>query len=371
MTKIKHWLNDSIYINSLSTGCKLCAEGAKMVILITGLCPAHCFYCPLSIKKINKDVIYANEWKLSNEEDTNILLKEAELIKAKGAGITGGDPLHVWDRTMNYIKLLKETFGPSFHIHLYTSGLENAHVVPKLIDVGLDEIRFHPSPKQWSIIEKSKIRAAINIAQENNIETTIEIPMIPHKTKEIIHLIKWANNNQLDWINLNELEFSEQNEQALYERGFTPKNDASSAVFQSQEDAYKIINKIVNDSISIGVHYCSSSFKDGIQLTNRLKRRAESIANHLDIITDEGTMLKAIIYVKKPHNISHTIKNLHTLYHLSKQDYTINEERQIIQVSLSFLKKYADRFSKESYDCYISEQYPTADNLEVERIPLN
>ena len=71
----------------------MCSRGSKLVILITGLCPANCFYCPLSFKKGGKDVIYADEWMLNDEDDVEKLIQEAIYIESEGAGITGGDPL--------------------------------------------------------------------------------------------------------------------------------------------------------------------------------------------------------------------------------------------------------------------------------------
>ena len=129
MKKIIPWLNESSYVGPLSQACRMCARGSKMVILITGLCSAKCFYCPLSARKSGKDRIFANEWELENENDIDKLLKEAEYIDADGAGITGGDPLLVWKRTKNFIKILKDSFGANFHIHMYTSGLKNSEYI--------------------------------------------------------------------------------------------------------------------------------------------------------------------------------------------------------------------------------------------------
>ena len=114
-------------IGLLPKGCKMCVKGRKLVLFITGLCNRKCFYCPISDEKKDKDVVYANEWKTDYcggelaKEDINVILEEARLCGAEGAGITGGDPLLVLDRTVTAIKALKKEFGRKFHIHLYTS----------------------------------------------------------------------------------------------------------------------------------------------------------------------------------------------------------------------------------------------------------
>src|SRR3990167_7832513 len=46
----------------ISKGCSLCVEGRKSVLFATGICPADCYYCPISDKKKGRDVVYINEW---------------------------------------------------------------------------------------------------------------------------------------------------------------------------------------------------------------------------------------------------------------------------------------------------------------------
>ena len=134
-----------------------------MVLLVTGLCPSDCFYCPLSFEKRNKDRIFADEWELNDEEDTEKLFLEANYIESKGAGITGGDPLVVWGRTQRYIEFLKDKFGSNYHIHLYTSGIKNHEHIKDLVSAGLDEIRFHPSYVHWDKMSQSQIKKAIKL----------------------------------------------------------------------------------------------------------------------------------------------------------------------------------------------------------------
>ena len=67
----------------------MCVKGEKLVLFVTGLCPRQCYFCPISDKKYKKDVIYADEWPVTNIHQ---IIEEAKLIDAKGAGFTGGDP---------------------------------------------------------------------------------------------------------------------------------------------------------------------------------------------------------------------------------------------------------------------------------------
>lgn len=369
MKKIVKWLNESSYTDPLSPACEMCAHGSKLVVLITGMCDAKCFYCPISFEKGGTDRIFADEWELDNEKDTVKLIREAEYIEATGAGITGGDPLFVWERVRDYTLLLKDTFGDGFHIHLYTSGLKNGEHLVDLIDIGLDEVRFHPAPEYWGCMDKSPIYYSIKNALETSADVALEIPSIPGMEAEMFSLVKWADDGGIQWINLNELEYSERNSDNLNRRNYTVKDDISAAVKGSQESAYRVIDMISHEDLEIGVHYCSSSFKDGIQLTNRIKRRANNIARDHEIISDEGTLLKGVIYTQ---NMS-----LQKLYESLKQEFDIpdghiflHKEKNRIEIGVWILEKIALVLREREIQCYMVEEYPTADGLEVERIPL-
>ena len=369
MRKIVQWPNESTYISPISPACKMCANGSKLVLLITGLCPAKCFYCPLSLEKGGKDRIFADEWELDNENDIDKLIREAEYIDATGVGITGGDPLIVWRRTEKYISLFKDNFGKNFHVHLYTSGIKNGEHVDDLISAGLDEIRFHPSPFHWSNMNNSPIISVIKKALGTNVDVAIEIPSLEEMEDEMFSLIKWANDMGVKWINLNELEYSERNARNLNLRNYTLKDDISSAIKGSLESANIVLAMAAAEEFEIGVHFCSSSFKDGVQLTNRIKRRANNVARDHEIISDEGTLLKGVIYAK---DIS-----LHKLCELIKHEFKVadkyiflNKKKERIEIGIWILEKIVINLKKLGLECYIVEEYPTADGLEVERIPL-
>jgi pyruvate formate-lyase activating enzyme-like uncharacterized protein len=369
MKKITPWLHDSTYIAPLSPACRMCAKGEKMVVLVTGLCSTKCFYCPLSFKKGGTDRIFADEWELDNERDTEKLVREAEYIDAAGAGITGGDPLVVWQRVKTYITLLKRTFGESFHIHLYTSALKNADHLHDLVTAGLDEIRFHPFPHTWSNMDASPIKKTIGQMTDSSADVAIEIPVLPKKDKEIFSLISWADQQGLQWVNLNELEFSERNCDDFLSRGYHVKNSISAAVKGSQETAGKIIKMIQKENLTIGVHYCSVSFKDGVQLKNRIMRRAKHIATPYDVITKEGTLIKGVIY-PSDRTLESLLSLLQRTNKIPSRLLHLDYEKERIEIAAWMLEKIGSQLTKQGYRCYIIEEYPTADRLEVERTPI-
>lgn len=269
----------------LAEGCRLCVKGQKTVLFITGICNNNCYYCPISDTKRNHDVVYANEWKISNVKE---LLTEIKLCKSKGVGITGGDPLLKVDRCVSYIKLLKKKFGRKFHIHLYTP-LKNvtSEKLENLFNAGLDEIRFHPK------FEKKKEWKKIELALKFKWKVGVEIPAVPGKEKEIIELIKYIND-KVDFLNLNELEIADNKYSKLTEKGFKTKDELSYGVLGSEKVAF-----LVSKYSKVPVHYCTCTLKDRIQLMNRIKRRAKSVAKSFDKITKDGTLLRGAIYLEE------------------------------------------------------------------------
>jgi len=215
-------------------------------------------------------------------------------------------------------------------------------------------------------MDESPIADTIKNAVKTNCDVAIEIPVIPDMENEIFSLIKWAENIGINWINLNELEYSETNAKKLNKKGYTVKDEISAAVKGSQDTATKVLELVSQNDFKIGVHYCSSSFKDGIQLSNRIKRRAKNVAKDYEIISDEGTLIKGVIYTKS---------SLKALYQSIKNEFDVDDnlillDKNRIEIALWILEEIASVLVKRGADCFMVEEYPTADKLEVERIPL-
>ncbi|MCX8146879.1 MAG: radical SAM protein [Candidatus Woesearchaeota archaeon] len=274
----------------LCDGCKMCVKGQKLVLFVTGICSRNCFYCPLSDTKKGLDVIYADEWKLKDENDTEAIVEEARLIDAKGAGITGGDPLLKTERVARYIKLLKENFGKNFHMHLYTlpesiteERLEMLH------KAGLDEIRLHPdfkNDRDWG---------KIGIVKKFSWKIGVEIPAIHNLEKETCKMIDFFKD-KIDFLNINELEMSDSKASRLAELGYSTKSDLSYGIKGSEEFAFKLMERYGNN---LNIHYCTTKLKDGVQLAERIKRRANNVKADFDKMTEEGLLIRGAIYFEE------------------------------------------------------------------------
>ena len=113
------------------------------------------------------------------------------------------------------------------------------------------------------------------------------------------------------------------------------------------------------------MHFCSSTFKDGVQLRNRLKRRAENIAREYDVVTEDGTILKGIVY---SDDLDGAARYLKDNYDVPDDLILVDAERNRIETASWILDEIAEDLP---FKCYIVEEYPTKDRLEVERTPLN
>lgn len=354
--KIRRIKKGSAYTGTLPPGCVLCEQGAKMVLLVTGRCARRCAYCPLSARKKGKDVFFANERRAASLED---MVDEGRLMDALGTGITGGDPLMAMGRTVDSIRALKNEFGKDHHIHLYTSTTDREKI-DRVAKAGLDEIRFHPPQAMWARLGRTEFAGALRLSKQRGMTTGLEIPAVPGQGKGLEAAIRYADSADLDFVNLNELEFSETNWRALRKRGFDVKDDISSGVAGSESLALALLRS----EAAVPLHYCSSSFKDAVQLRRRITRRARNVIKPHEVLTHDSTFLKGVIVTGDPEGVA---RRLIDDYDVPGRLVWVDAEKHRLEVAPWVLEELAPELGLE---CYIVEEYPTSDRLEVERTPL-
>jgi pyruvate formate-lyase activating enzyme-like uncharacterized protein len=259
-------------------GCMFCQQGAKMVLFITGVCRRTCWYCPLSRERKGHDRIYANEKEISSPEEA---VRVAQRMSARGTGITGGEPLDRIDRVVAFARVLKQAFGEEHHIHLYTALAPGEEELQKLAGL-VDEIRMHPPAECWNTIRETEYFRTVRRAREMGISVGFEVPALP----EVGQLE--AALPDLDFLTINELEWGETNADEMRRRGYHPEDSVHNAVSGSREWASGI-------SRHAKVRFCSSQFKDSIQLRKRLIRVARNTARMFDEVTGDGTIVYGLI----------------------------------------------------------------------------
>jgi len=264
------------------------------------------------------------------------------------------------------VELLKAEFGSGHHIHLYTHE-PNPEKLVRLARAGLDEFRLHIPHYLWGSLEShgSAYRDVLTAAPSWGIRRGVEIPVLPEKEKELRRLLRSLDRLHLDFINLNEMEFSATNESALHGRGYRVDAWNGWGVKGSRSTAEKLVREM---RLATPLHYCSSRFKDSVQLRKRLLRRAERTAPAFADQTEDGTLLLGIVEAVDDMQLPRVVEAIGSVGHVPAGDYRVDAARRRVELAPDQLRRFARRLR---FPAFAVEVYPTEDALEVERTPLN
>jgi hypothetical protein len=378
MRKTERTKYHSWKLGTLAKGCQLCVKGEKLVLFVTGICPRNCSYCPISDKKHQHDVTYADEWPTSDIKD---IIEEARLCASKGAGFTGGDPLSKINRTASYIRALKREFGKAFHIHLYTSfDLATEDNLKQLYNAYLDEIRFHAD------LDNETLWHRIDMANRFNWDVGVEIPAIPGKKKQTMKLMRFLEG-KIKFLNINELEVSDAAANKLSAQGYITKDRLSYGVKGSETLAKELLQYAAKN-FSYSIHYCTAKLKDKVQLATRIQRRAKSVKQKFDIMNRDGTLTRGAVYLpyltpsfnyteklltlnqkQKVHilgKLNIAKRHLMRAYDVPQDLLHVDDKRMRIITNAGVVQHLAKEIAGMHLKAAILTEYPTWDALIVE-----
>ncbi len=329
---------------TLSKGCILCHQGAKMVLFVTGRCHRSCWYCPLSSERKGTDTVYANEHPVDIPAQ---IIEVAESMSALGTGVTGGEPLLVLDKVTEYCRMLKEHFGKEHQIHLYTAKAPTTEELAAMQGL-VDEIRLHPPHECWDHILDTAYLKSAQRAKAMGFDIGFEVPALPG-LELLIPALPY-----LDFMNINELEWGDTNAYQMRERGYELADELHNAIDGAKGWAEEILK-------SDKVHWCSSAFKDSVQLRERLKRIAENTARPFDEITADGTIVYGVFEPETGSTV--TIAPAIT-GRFEPDSFVIFADR--IEMAWWLLEKHSDELVGNKY---VIERYPNG-GMVVEKTPL-
>jgi len=278
--RVCHSFKDNkIHHGDLSPGCLACAEGTWSCAFIHDKCNIDCFFCPGRQRNIDADSIKTGRIIFNNPEDYADYIK---IFGFKGVGISGGEPLLVFDKLVRYIENIRKKSGNNIYIWLYSNGkLADIEKLKKLKEAGLNEIRFNISGRNYDL---ASVRMAAGIIDK----VTVEIPAIPEDYETVKTLLPRLCEIGVNFLNLHQLEVFPGNYKNFVKRNYALLSASYSPVFASEVTALKLLKYAVDKKIKLPINYCSLAYKNNIQLSGRRKRFASRLKSKTRYITDSG-----------------------------------------------------------------------------------
>lgn len=265
-----------LYIGELSPGCRTCCDGVWSCLFINGICNGRCFYCPTPQK--SKDEPMTNNLRFANPRD---YLDYVALFSFRGVSLSGGEPLLTFDRTITYVRKLKQRFGEAIHLWLYTNGmLATEEKIAQLHDAGLDEIRFDISADQYSL---EKLRLTVGKIPC----VTVEIPAIPEDYEQLRELLPELAATGVDHLNLHQLRCTPHNLPQLLARQYVFSHGPKVVIPESELTALQLLLDAA-DCSGPAVNYCSYAYKYRFQTRAARRRAATLLAAPYEDVTEAG-----------------------------------------------------------------------------------
>ncbi|NCB07470.1 MAG: radical SAM protein [Bacteroidia bacterium] len=265
------------FYNHISPGCKICGQGNWSCLFITGKCNGSCFYCPAP--QLADEVPSTQNLKFETAE---AYADYINFFGFKGVSFSGGEPLLFFDRTLHYLKTVRERCNPEISTWMYTNGiLGDEEKFRKLADAGLNEVRFDIGATGFKL---DKIGPAKGIIPN----ITIEIPAIPEEKEKLKQLLPEMIKAGVSNLNLHQLRLTRHNAEKLIKRGYTFIPAEQPIVLESELAALEILEFARENQLEIGINYCSFFFKNRFQKAGFRKQVAAALANPGETITEKG-----------------------------------------------------------------------------------
>ena len=242
------------YHNHISEGCKICGAGKWSCLFITNKCNAKCFYCP---SPQNEDEVPSTQGlDFDNPYD---YAKYINHFGFEGVSFSGGEPLLYFDRTLEFLRVLRQECDPNLYIWMYTNGiLADKSKFLALAKENLNEIRFDIGATGFNL---DKVKIAKGIIPV----ITIEIPSVPEKKDLIIEMLPEMIEAGVTNLNLHHLRLTQHNANNLIKRNYNIISSEKPLVADSEIAALDIIYEAQKLGYKIGINYCSFHYKNRFQ----------------------------------------------------------------------------------------------------------
>lgn len=268
----------------LSPGCQSCGEGTWSCLFINNTCNANCFYCPAAQEDVSQPTTQTVPF-----NDVESYIAYIRKFNFKGVSISGGEPFLTYEKTLHFLRRIREEFGKGLYLWLYTNGiLATRDKFRELKDAGLDEIRFDIGAVGY---QTDKVEVACDIFDT----VTVEIPAVPEEEERLKALIPKLVRMGVTFLNLHQIRCTSHNFKKLVKKGYTFLHGPKISVLESELTALRLIKYVKENQYDLPINYCSFIYKYRFQRLAARKRFAPYITDSYEDITETGMIRRMMI----------------------------------------------------------------------------
>lgn len=343
LKSLSGWITQSfqgtkLHSGPLSPGCSICGNGGWDCNYITQKCSRKCFYCPQDRQVKDESGSISEGFAF---QDPMAHISYLKTFQIKGVGFSGGEPLLVLDKLLAHIRAIQREFGSSIYLWVYTNGdFVDSGSLEKLRDVGLDEIRFDLSARDYDL-------SPVVLSKEYIPTVTVEIPALPEDYDRLKDLLPEMEAIGVNHLNLHQLTTTEHNYKALSQRDYHFLHIPRIPVFESEICALELLLFARQNQIMLPINYCCQVYKNRFQGRDIRARKARIILNGYEEITGAG-YIRLLTVPGSTDKIESLAKCL-VENRCSSSLWQCNDKRTEIAIHSSLLP-YVDR---SSYDLSI------------------
>ena len=263
----------------LSPGCAQCVAGTWSCLFVNGICNARCFFCPTA--QDDCGVPTTGQISFARAE------RYADFVAALGFGgasLSGGEPLLTLDRSLAYLRAVRERLGDRVHLWLYTNGLlATDETLAALAAAGLDEIRFNLHAGGYRLDGLARAVRHLRLV-------TVETPAVPEEEERMARLLPELAALGVAHVNLHDLRVTPHNVEHMIRRGYACLHGPKVTVLDSELAALRLIRLAVAERLSLPVQYCCFAYKHPYQARGQRRRWGARVLRPAETLTPTGAI---------------------------------------------------------------------------------
>jgi pyruvate formate-lyase activating enzyme-like uncharacterized protein len=268
----------------LSPGCARCVAGTWSCLFVNGVCNARCFFCPTRQHERGEPTTGQLEF-----TDPGDYVDYLERFGFDGASLSGGEPFLTLERTVTFLRAIRERFGSGVYLWLYTNGmLATDEALQAVADAGLDEIRFNLHANDYRL--EPVASAATRIPT-----VTIETPAVPEDEARMRDLLPVLADLGVAHVNLHDVRVTPHNVQHVVERGYTCLHGPKVRVLESELTALRLLGEASRQQLALAVQYCCFPYKNPYQTRASRRRWAPFVMRAPETLTDTGAIRRCAV----------------------------------------------------------------------------